>query len=78
MSINVWFDILADGMQKAIDFLFSIDLGGISLAHYILGIFIMSLCFTLFLHVVNTSSSMVGRIGHRQRSSNRESRKKGD
>lgn len=56
MTIATWFDILLDGMQKAIDFLYAIDLGGISLGSYIIVIFIISLCFTLFLHVVNTGS----------------------
>lgn len=76
MSIVNWFDILADGMRKGVEFLYAIDLGGISLAEYLIGIFIMSLCFTLFLHVVAIGPSLMGRA--RSRSRRESENKKGD
>lgn len=76
MTIGTWFDILLDGMQRGVDFLYAIDIGGISLASYIIVIFITSLCFTLFLHVVNTGSVVAS---SRIRRSRREREKnKGD
>ena len=75
MTIVTWFDILADGMGKAVEFLYAIDLGGISLAEYLIGIFIMSLCFTLFLHVVAIGPSFVGRAHSRSKSNRND---KGD
>lgn len=58
MTILDWFDILFDGIQHGIDFLAQVDLGGISLADYIVVIFITSLVVTLFLNVVDTGAVM--------------------
>lgn len=62
MSIGTWFDILFDGMQRGINWLMAIDIGGISLGNYIIVIFITGLLITLFLNVVSTGSIMGSRI----------------
>lgn len=69
MSIMDWFDILLDGIRHGIEFFENIDIGGISLADYIVVIFITSLVITLFLNVVNTGAVVGSRAikAHRRR-----------
>lgn len=69
MTILDWFDILLDGIRRGIGFFEEIDIGGISLADYIVIIFITSLVITLFLNVVNTGAVVGSRAikNHRSR-----------
>lgn len=69
MTIMDWFDILLDGIRRGIGFFEAIDIGGISLADYIVIIFITSLVITLFLNVVNTGAIVGSRAikNHRNR-----------
>lgn len=70
MTILDWFDILLDGIARGIDWLMSIDLGGISLGNYIVVIFVTGLLITLFLNVVNTGAVMGRRIARRKKDGN--------
>lgn len=69
------FDLLIDGMIHAVNFLAAIPIGSITLADFLIVIFIMSLLVTVFLNVVDTGGIVATRKIYERRFESR--RRKG-